>query len=152
LDTYFVTDAFTGKLATMMQRDEFEQLLTRVLGGEPVDLHQLIAQRRISRPLYQAYTGEQMPTQIAFDNEMSDSRTFMEVETEDRIGLLYTIASTLAELEVDISTARILTEKGAAIDSFYVRELDGGKILSLERQKAIERRLLHALNALGAAS
>ena len=152
LDTFFVTDAFTGKLATVAQRDEFEKLLARVLGGSDVDLHELIAQQKISRPLYQAYTGEQIPTQIVFDNEMSDSRTFIEIETEDRIGLLYTIASTLAELEVDISTARILTEKGAAIDSFYVRELDGGKILSLERQQAIQRRLLHAINSLGAAS
>lgn len=151
LDTFFVTDAFTGKLAAADQRDEFEKLLTRVLAEEKVDLHQLIAQQRISRPVYQAYTGEQIPTQISFDNEMSDARTFIEIETEDRIGLLYTIARTLAELEVDISTARILTEKGAAIDSLYVRELDGGKILSPERQKAIERRLLHAINSLGGA-
>jgi hypothetical protein len=113
----------------------FEKLLTRVLAEEAIDLHKLIIGQRISRPVYQAYTGEQIPTQIAFDNDMSDSRTFIEVETEDRIGLLYTIASTLAELEVDISTARILTEKGAAIDSFYVRELDGGKILAPERQQ-----------------
>jgi [protein-PII] uridylyltransferase len=122
------------------------------LSGDDVDLHQLIAQQKISRPLYQAYTGEQIPTQVAFDNEMSDSRTFIEIETEDRIGLLYTIASTLAELEVDISTARILTEKGAAIDSFYVRELDGGKILATERQQAIQRRLLHAIDSLGVVS
>lgn len=148
LDTFFVTDAFTGKLATVTQRDDFEKLLTKVLLNEDVNLHKLIAQQRISRPLYQAYAGEQIPTQIGFDNEMSDSRTFIEVETEDRIGLLYTIADTLAELEVDISTARILTEKGAAIDSFYVRELDGGKILAPERQQAIERRLLHAINTM----
>ncbi|MEK7780959.1 MAG: [protein-PII] uridylyltransferase, partial [Verrucomicrobiota bacterium] len=150
LDTFFVTDAFTGKLATAEQRDEFEKLLAKVLAEEPIDLHKLIAAQKISRPVYQAYTGEQIPTQIVFDNEMSDARTFIEIETEDRIGLLYTIASTLADLEVDISTARILTEKGAAIDSLYIREVDGGKILAPERQKAIQRRLLHALNALGA--
>ena len=98
--------------------------------------------------MYSAYTGEQIATQIAFDNEVSDTRTFIEIETEDRIGLLYTIADTLAELEVDISTARICTEKGAAIDSFYVSELDGGKILSTERQRAIQRRLVHAINGL----
>ena len=53
---------------------------------------------------------------------------------------------------MDISTARILTEKGAAIDSLYIREVDGGKILAPERQKAIQRRLLHAIAqiALGA--
>ena len=151
LDTFFVTDAFTGKLATAEQRDEFEKVLTKVLAEEAIDLHRLIAGQKISRPVYQAYTGEQIPTQIVFDNEMSDTRTFIEVETEDRIGLLYTIANTLTELEVDISTARILTEKGAAIDSFYVREVDGGKILAPERQKAIQRRLLHAINSLGAA-
>lgn len=150
LDTFFVTDAFSGKLATAEQRDEFEKLLAKVLAEEPIDLHQLIAAQKISRPVYQAYTGEQIPTQIIFDNEMSDARTFIEIETEDRIGLLYTIASTLADLEVDISTARILTEKGAAIDSLYIREVDGGKILAPERQKAIQRRLLHAINALGA--
>ena len=149
LDTFFVTDAFTGKLANAEQRDVFEGLLARVLSEDGMDLHKLIAKQKISHPLYEAYTGEQIPTQIEFDNEMSDSRTFIEVETEDRIGLLYTIADTLAELEVDISTARICTEKGAAIDSFYVRELDGGKIISSERQKSIERRLLHAINGLG---
>lgn len=148
LDTFFVTDALTGKLATAEQRDEFEQLLTRVLQDEELDLYKLIAQQRFSRPLYQAYAGEQMPTQISFDNDVSDTRTFVEIQTEDRVGLLYMIARTLTDLELDISTARILTEKGAAIDSFYVRELDGGKILSTERQKAIERRLIHALAAM----
>jgi [protein-PII] uridylyltransferase len=151
LDTFYVTDAVTGKLATGDQRDAFERLLVRVLSGEAIDLPRLIAAQRISHPIYQAYLGEQMATRIGFDNEMSDSRTVLEVETEDRIGLLYTVAETLAELQVDISTARILTEKGAAIDTFYIRELDGGKILSEERQKAIERRLLHALQALGRA-
>jgi [protein-PII] uridylyltransferase len=148
LDTFFVTDALTGKLANAEQRDQFELLLTRVLQDDNLDLHKLIAEQKISRPLYQAYAGEQIPTQIAFDNDMSDTRTFIEVETEDRIGLLYMISRTLTDLELDISTARICTEKGAAIDSFYVRELDGGKILAPERQKAIERRLVHAIAAM----
>jgi [protein-PII] uridylyltransferase len=150
LDTFFVTDAFTGKLATAEQRDEFERLLARVLVDDTIDVHKLIAEQKISRPIYQAYAGEQIPTQIAFDNDVSDTRTFIEIEAEDRIGLLYTIAQTLTDLELDISTARICTEKGAAIDSFYVREIDGGKIISTERQKAIERRLLHAITGLGA--
>ena len=39
-----------------------------------------------------------MPTQIRFDNETSDSRTAVEIETEDRVGLLYTVSLALAEL------------------------------------------------------
>jgi len=148
LDTFLVTDALTGKLATPGQRERFADLLTSVLRDDNQDLHRLIAGQKISRPLYQAYTGEAFPTQITFDNEMADTRTVIEVVAEDRLGLLYIIARTLTDLELDISTARISTEKGAAIDSFYVRELDGGKILAAERQRAIERRLAHAIAAL----
>jgi [protein-PII] uridylyltransferase len=151
LDTFFVTDAVAGTPATTEQRDRFENLLARVLTGEDVDLHALIARQHISRPLYQAYTGERIPTQTIFENDASETRTLIEIETEDRIGLLYTIAQTLTELQVDISAARICTEKGAAIDSFYVQEIGGGKILAPERQKNIERRLRQAIHALDAA-
>jgi [protein-PII] uridylyltransferase len=150
LDTFFVTDAIAGTPATTEQRDRFETLLTKVLTGEEVDLHALIARQKISRPLYQAYTGERIPTQIVFDNDASEIRTLVEIETEDRIGLLYTIAQTLTELQVDITAARICTEKGAAIDSFYVQEIGGGKILAPERQHHIERRVRHAIHALDA--
>jgi [protein-PII] uridylyltransferase len=151
LDTFFVTDAVAGTPATTEQRDAFDALLARVLTGEEVDLHELIARQRISRPLYQAYTGERIPTQIVSDNDASETRTLIEIETEDRIGLLYTIAQTLTELELDISAARICTEKGAAIDSLYVQEIGGGKILAPERQKHIERRLRQAIHALDVA-
>jgi len=150
LDEFFVTDAKTGSLAERSQRDEFEKLLNKVLTDQPVDFHALIARHKITRPMYQAYTGEQMPTRIHFDNEDSEARTLIEIETEDRVGLLYAISEVLAEFALDISAAKILTEKGAAIDSFYVRELDGGKILAPERQQLIERKLQQAIARLTA--
>src|SRR5213075_3607796 len=100
------------------------------LTGQEVDFHALIAKQKITRPIYQAYTGERIPTRIRFDNEASETRTVIEVETEDRIGLLYEISQTFSELDLDISAAKISTEKGAAIDSFYVRELGGAKVVS----------------------
>jgi [protein-PII] uridylyltransferase len=150
LDTFFVSDARSGTLAEPEQRERFAALVTRVLGGEEVDLHALIARQQASRPLYQAYAGENIPTQIVFDNDASETRTVLEIETEDRIGLLYTLSQTLAELGVDIAAARICTEKGAAIDTFYVHEVDGGKLMSTERQKGIERQLRHAIHELDA--
>ena len=151
LDTFSVADAVMGNLPEAAQRVKFEQLLTRLLIKGDVDLHALIARQKISRPLFQAYVGESLPTHIRFDNDVSDTRTVIEIETEDRVGLLYAIAQTLAELEVDITTARICTEKGAAIDNLYIHEIGGGKILSPERQKAIERRLRHAIHQLDVA-
>ena len=108
----------------------------------------LIEKPKFLRPLYQAYTGEHIPTRIRFDNESSDSRTVIEIETEDRLGLLYSIVEALTALGLDISAAKICTERGAAIDIFYVRELVAGRIEDLKRQQEIARRLEKAIAAL----
>jgi len=150
LDTYCVADAVTGHLAGADQRERVESVLHKALSGEEVDFPALIGRQKITRPVYQAYTGERIPTQIRLDNEASDTRTLIEIETEDRIGLLYTISQTLTELALDISAAKICTERGAALDSFYIRELSGGKVLAPERHRSIEHRLRHAIHALDA--
>jgi [protein-PII] uridylyltransferase len=70
------------------------------------------------------------------------------VETEDRLGLLYTISQVLTDMDLDIVGAKICTERGAAIDSFYVRELDGQKVLIPERHRAIEQKVQQAISGL----
>ncbi len=151
LDKFFVNDAKTGSLAPREEHGKFDTLLDQVLNDETVELSALIARQVVARPVYQAYAGERMTTQIHFDNEASDARTIIEIETEDRLGLLYAISQAFAELALDISGARIVTERGAAIDSFYVRELDGSKVVSPERQTLIENRLREAISRLEAA-
>jgi [protein-PII] uridylyltransferase len=148
LDTFFVNDARTGNLAEREQREKFSDLLTAAMTGEEVDLSALIA-RQTARTTYTAYLGERIGTQIHIDNTTSDERTVIEIETEDRLGLLYTISTTLAELHLDISAARIVTERGAAIDSFYVGDVDeGGKILSARRLEQITTRMREAIGRL----
>jgi [protein-PII] uridylyltransferase len=149
LDTFFVNDGRTGNLAGREQREQFAELLNEVMiGDDEVDLHALIARQTAQRSDYSAYLGERIGTQIRFDNEASDERTSIEIETEDRLGLLYTISQTLAELELDISAARVVTERGAAIDSFYVSDVDGGKLIQPEEQAKVSKRLVSAIAAL----
>ena len=147
LDTFFVNDGLTGKLAIKEQRDKFSNLLDSVLMGESVNLRKLISQQSSGRPAYSAYLGEQILTQIRFDNT-PDGRTLIEIETEDRLGLLYCISQTFAEQRLDIVTARIVTERGAAMDSFYVREIGAGQITQPARQAAIELALRNAIGQL----
>ena len=80
-------------------------MLGKVLDGETIDLSTLIARQISHHPAYEAYAGERMETQIRFDNETSDARTLIEIETEDRLGLLYAISQTFTELALDISAA-----------------------------------------------
>jgi [protein-PII] uridylyltransferase len=147
LDTFFVNDARTGNLAEKEQREKFSDLLEAVMTGEEVDFHALIA-KQSGQSIYSAYLGERIETQIYFDNTTSDERTVIEIETEDRLGLLYVISQTLAELHLDISAARIVTERGAAIDSFYVSDVDDGKITAPEQLKRIGDRLRSAIGKL----
>jgi [protein-PII] uridylyltransferase len=149
LDTFFVTDADTGAMANREEREKFEALLAKSLTGAAVDFAALVAKRKGVRPLYLSYEGDRMPTQVQFDNETAGDRTAIEVETEDRVGLLYTISLALAELDLPISAAKIVTEKGAAIDTFYVSERDGRKILDRGRQEFVERKIRDAINKLG---
>ncbi len=144
LDTFYVIDAKTGLLAGKDERERFEKFLNQALTGE-IDLPALIAWKSVAQPLYQSLAGERIPTVTRFDNDTSDTRTVIDLETEDHVGLLYTISQALAELDLDIFLAKISTEKGAAIDSFYVSERDGSKLLRAERQREIERRLCAAI-------
>ena len=150
LDTFFITDAQGGMLVNRDGRDEFEKVLLQVLADENPDLPALIARQRTARPLYQSHEGERIPTRISIDNNSSTTRTIIEVETEDRIGLLYTIAQVFAELQFDIGVAKILTEKGAAVDTFYVTDILGHKIEEAAALKLIERRLRESIAALDA--
>ena len=145
LDTFFVTDAKTGLVANREEREKFEELLEKILVGGSVDLGALIAKQKRAPSIYKSIEGERIPISVHLDNDSSDNRTVIDIEAEDRVGLLYDISHTLTELELDISLAKILTEKGAAIDTFYVTEQTGFKILDTERIKTVERKLYQAI-------
>jgi [protein-PII] uridylyltransferase len=47
-------------------------------------------------------------------------RTIVEVQARDEIGLLYRLAKIISDHHFDITFARIGTERGVAIDTFYI--------------------------------
>jgi [protein-PII] uridylyltransferase len=145
LDTFWVTDARTGLLANREERETFETLTHKVLTGATIDLAALIAKTKTAPSPYKSIDGERIPTVISLDNATSDLRTIIDIQAEDRPGLLYDISRTLAGLNVNVYLAKITTEKGAAIDSFYVTEHNGAKILAPEREKAIQQKLRFAV-------
>jgi [protein-PII] uridylyltransferase len=146
IDTFFVNDAFGAALARREEKDTFEKILNQVLTGTAVDFPALIEKKKTLNRIYQSLDGERIPTSIGFDNENSTNCTILDIEIEDRIGLLYFISQTMAELGLDISLAKILTEKGAAIDTFYITTWDKQKITDLDQQKFIEARLREHLD------
>lgn len=148
LDTFLVTDAHSGGLVHREGRARFEGLLRQAL-TDGIEFGPLIARQRPGRPLYQPVAGLSIPTRLHFDNDLSETRTVLEIETEDRVGLLHVISQVLSECHLDISLAKITTERGAAVDTFYLAEANGQKVLGPDRQKFIMEKLRTAIAALG---
>jgi [protein-PII] uridylyltransferase len=145
LDTFYVADARTGQLANREEREKFEYLVQNLLTGAPLDLPALIAKVRPAAAIYKSLDGERIPTLVELDNATSATRTIVDLQAEDRVGLLYDVSRALLESNVQIHLAKILTEKGAAIDTFYIAERDGSKVLDPERQQAFKYRLRQAV-------
>lgn len=61
-------------------------------------------------------------TKVAIERDPAGGGTVIEVRTLDRIGVLYSIAAALAELELDIVVARVQTVGHEVVDAFHVRD------------------------------
>jgi [protein-PII] uridylyltransferase len=85
-----------------------------------------------------------LPTRINIDNESHPVYTLIDIQTPDRLGLLYDLLRAMAENGVSIEISRITTEMDVAMDSFYVYGPDGRKIDSPAAVKKLQRVLQKA--------
>jgi [protein-PII] uridylyltransferase len=86
-----------------------------------------------------------VPTSISFDNEGSEIYTIIEVDTRDRLGLLYDLTRTLASANVNIFSAVIASYGEQVVDTFYVKDMFGLKYHSKAKRDMLEQKLRDAL-------
>jgi [protein-PII] uridylyltransferase len=84
-------------------------------------------------------------TRIRFNNTTNRHTTVLEVEAEDRPGLLHEISSELTNRGCNIEVAMIATQGKKAVDVFYVTF--GGSKLDDEQQKLLQSALLNRIAA-----
>jgi [protein-PII] uridylyltransferase len=82
---------------------------------------------------------------VVVDNRASRDATVVEVHAVDSVGILYRITRALAELDLNIVSAKVQTLGDRVVDAFYVRDLAGGKLTDPATLVEVERALLHAL-------
>jgi len=83
---------------------------------------------------------------VRFDDTASSNATFLEVRAPDMVGVLHRITKAIADSGLDIRHARVLTLGNEVVDSFYVRESNGGRINDEAYKNEISRAILHALS------
>ena len=90
---------------------------------------------------------EVVEPEIRFDLDATPDATVVEVHAADALGVLYRITSALADLDLDITSAKVQTLGPRVVDSFYVRDVQGAKVTDPAVLAETERALLHALEA-----
>jgi [protein-PII] uridylyltransferase len=84
----------------------------------------------------------EFPIRVAMDNKAHPNYTLIQIQTPDRLGLLYDLLSCLDREGVSIALSRISTQDGAAIDTFYVVDrFNRSKITDSNRIAALQKRL-----------
>lgn len=142
LDIFRVCDAKHQPVANERDHRTFERLLDESLLDHDFDFTPHIAKAR-QKLGYRMSQDADLPTSITVDSRSHPAFTIVDVETPDRIGLLYDLFAALDRRELNLELARITTEKEVAMDTFYLSHaLDGTKI-SDEREIRQLQRVLH---------
>ncbi len=125
-----------GRAEVVMDSGKWSRMelsLERVLKGK-ADVAELVGR---SRPSWSHRPPVRVPTHVRWDNAASDDFTIVEVYTQDRPGVLFTITYLLSTLGFAIHLAKISTDVDQVADVFYVADGEGRKILDEGRLQAL---------------
>lgn len=126
IDTFYVIEPGGGVVHNPEARGIFEARLKEAL-IENKDL--LPALEEFERKNKSSKRDKDMlpapfPPSVDVYHELSLKRTIIEVQATDRIGLLFQLARLISKKGFNISFARIATERGVAMDTFYIENMD----------------------------
>ena len=139
LDIFKVSNHRNDPLPGERERRQFEQRLRESLMAPGSSLVPEPKQPlRISPSIPE---DEELPVWVKINNNAHPTCTILEVQAPDRIGLLYHLLRAVSHGGISIEAARIATEQKAALDVFYLRTKEGGKIEERNLKMRMEKRL-----------
>ncbi len=143
LDIFRVCDAKHRPVDSERDHRTFETLLGESLHDPGFNFEPAIAKAR-ERMGYRMSQEADIPTRITVDSRNHPSFTIVDIETPDRIGLLYDLFAVFTRLNLTLELARITTEKEVAMDTFYICRAEDGAKVAKDREIQALQRALHA--------
>jgi [protein-PII] uridylyltransferase len=134
LDTFVVADPRRMLQLNPGEADRLGDLMQRIALGR-TDAHKLMRGRGLPDANKRA-----QPPHVQFDSEACPTATLVEINTEDRPGLLYSLATVFSTNACNIDIVLVDTKGHRAIDVFYVAH-ERHK-LSPEMQARLKEKLL----------
>ena len=147
IDTFYVVEPNRGVVQNQSAMDSFARNVELALVQNKDLYPEILAQaKKISASRLGG--AEPAPLQASFPptvdvyHELSMQRTIVEVQAHDQIGLLYRLAKMIYDHGFDITFARIGTERGVAIDTFYIESANHEPTEDAGRLHALRDELL----------
>ncbi len=134
LDTFVFIDPKRTLELNPSESERLHDLILRVARGK-TDATRLLRNRGRSDSKKRTVMSE-----VRFDSEACETATLVEIVTEDRQGLLFSLATVFSSNGCNIDVVLIDTKGHKAIDVFYVAQ--EGKKLSPETQEALKEKIL----------
>jgi [protein-PII] uridylyltransferase len=143
LDTISISRAFERDEDEHRRGKRIARAIEQALRGE-IRLSEIVAAKAENAPSH----GEtfNVPPDVVIDNSLSHMYSVVEVSGLDRPGLLYDLTFALSKLNLNIASAHIVTFGEKAVDTFYVGDLTGAKVVNPARQGAVRRNLMDVFN------
>lgn len=137
IDTFSLQRAFAEQEDEDRRASQVRRTIEKVLRGE-MRLREALENKRPAERRIGAFTVE---PEVMITNSLSNRFTVIEVAGRDRAGLLYDLTTALSDLQLDINSAHITTFGEKAVDTFYLTDLTGKKVIDPARQDAIREHL-----------
>lgn len=126
-DTFYIMEPEGGALSDNKAQQIFQtHVEDSLIHGKRLtgEVERLEAEVKKQKKKLHGILPAPIPPQVEVYHELSLNRTIIEVKAEDRLGLLYGLARHIYSRGFDISFARIATERGIAMDTFYIERIN----------------------------
>lgn len=136
IDTFYVVEPGRGVVQSAHIQETFARTVEAALVQNKDLFPDILAQAKkhatSSRYLSSSKNGDALhtsfPPTVDVYHELSMQRTIVEVQARDEIGLLFRLGKTISDQGFDITFARVGTERGVAIDTFYIEDASHGAV------------------------
>ena len=134
IDTFDVAEPGHGPVRDAHARALFEQCVEQALVANRDLGPEVATQMRKFAPSTAGATAPSVEVYL----EISSPRVIVEVHAPDRFGLLYRIGHVFTDHSFSLTAARVHTQRGLAIDSFY---LEAGDQKAVDHARLVKLRL-----------
>ena len=152
IDTFYVVEPGRGVVQNAAAQESFAKIIESALVSNADLYPEIMSQAKkiaATRYLY-SKSGETLqssfPPTVDVYHEISMQRTIVEVQARDQIGLLYRLAKAIYDHGFDITFARIGTERGVAIDTFYIESANHEPVEDPERLQRLRTALTEVIS------